>query len=261
MKESGNSFSENLSVSIIASNEERNIARCLASVEKIADEIVLVHNDTNDATVTIAKGYGVKCFEFDWHGHRDQKNISLSKTLNKWVLCLDADEELSKEMTDSIVEVLKSKNLNDFDGYYFNRCSYFLGRWIKHGDWYPDRKLRLVKKSEAEWRGTSEHDKLSVNGKVKYLDGDLLHYSYPSMEAFVSKIVYFSNFHYQRQIKKQVNFKLIYVLVRPLWRFLRAYFLKFGFLDGFPGLFIAVSTAFATFFKHSRIFEKGLKDE
>ena len=154
---------------------------CLNSVKEIADEIVLVHNDNKDSTVKIAKSYGVKCFEFDWHGHRDQKNISLSKTTNKWVLCLDADEALSRELTVSISEVLKSEKLNEFDGYYFNRCSFFLGRWIRHGDWYPDRKLRLVKKSEAEWRGASEHDKLFVNGKVKNLKGDLLHYSYPSM--------------------------------------------------------------------------------
>ena len=105
MKNTEDSFAENLSVSIIASNEEKNIPRCLNSVKEIADEIVLVHNDNKDSTVKIAKSYGVKCFEFDWHGHRDQKNISLSKTTNKWVLCLDADEALSRELTVSISEV------------------------------------------------------------------------------------------------------------------------------------------------------------
>ena len=165
------------------------------------------------------------------------------------VLCLDADEALSRELTVSISEVLKSEKLNEFDGYYFNRCSFFLGRWIRHGDWYPDRKLRLVKKSEAEWRGASEHDKLFVNGKVKNLKGDLLHYSYPSMELFISKIAYFSSIYYERQIKDQVKFKLINVLVRPPWRFVRAYFFwAEDSLMGFTGLFIAVCTAFATFF-------------
>jgi len=250
-----------LSVSLIASNEEKNIGRCLDSVRSIADEIVVVHNDCSDKTVEIAERYGAKCFEQKWLGHRDQKNVSLEKATKSWVLCIDADEVVSSELKKSIEKILADENPYDYNGYYFNRCTFFLGRWIKHGDWYPDRKLRLVKKSESEWRGTSEHDKLFVNGKVKHLDGDLLHYSYPSMKTFVSKIVYFSDFYLERQIEERGGFKLSNVMFRPIWRFFRAYFLRFGFLDGFPGFFIAVATAFSTFFKHSRIFEINSKNK
>jgi glycosyltransferase involved in cell wall biosynthesis len=261
MKEILKTRKAKLSVSIIASNEEVNIKRCLESVKSMADEIVLVYNDTYDSTVRISREYGASCYEVKWQGYRDQKNISLLKTSNQWVLCLDADEEVSPELRDSIKETLTHERLDDYNGYYFNRCTFFLGRWIKHGDWYPDKKLRLVKKTKSEWRGNNEHEKLFVNGKVKHLDGDLLHYSYPTMKSLISKIPHFSHFYLEREIIKGGSFKLSNVLIRPPWRFIRAYFLKLGFLDGFPGFFIAVSTAFSTFFKYSQIFEIKFKNK
>lgn len=261
MKEIIKTGKAKLSVSIIASNEELNIGRCLESVKCIADEIILVYNDTHDSTVKISKEFGAKCFEVEWQGYRDQKNVSLLKASNQWVLCLDADEVVSQNLRDSITETLKHERLDDYNGYCFNRCSFFLGSWIKYGDWYPDKKLRLVKKLESEWRGNTEHDKLFVNGKVKHLDGDLLHYSYPSMKSLISKIPHFSHFYLERETVKGGRFKLSNVLIRPFWRFIRAYFLKLGFLDGFPGFFIAVSTAFSTFFKYSQIFEIKFKNK
>jgi glycosyltransferase involved in cell wall biosynthesis len=246
-----------LSVALIASNEESNIAKCLESLSGIADEIILVHNDCVDKTVEIARGYGVKCFEEKWHGHRDQKNIALSKAKKSWVLCLDADERLSPALLASIQILLQRNSKNEADGFAFNRRSFFLGRWIRHGDWYPDRKVRLIKNGRGTWKGSREHDKLHVQGTVDELDGDLLHFSYPSMNSFITKIVYFSDIYLQRQLDAQSKWRLSHVLFRPIWRFIRAYFIRFGFLDGFPGLFIAVSTAFAAFFKHSRLYERS----
>tara|TARA_B100001094_G_scaffold48990_1_gene44395 strand:+ start:5394 stop:6203 length:810 start_codon:yes stop_codon:yes gene_type:complete len=246
-----------LSVALIASNEERNLAKCLDSLDGIADEIILVHNDCVDDTIKIARRYGVKCFEENWHGHRDQKNIALSKAKKPWVLCLDADERLSPDLLASIQSLLQRDSKNEADGFAFNRKSFFLGRWISHGDWYPDRKVRLIKKGLGTWKGSREHDKLHVEGTVDELKGDLLHFSYPSMNSFVTKIVYFSDIYLQRQLDAKSQWRLSHVLFRPIWRFIRAYFFKFGFLDGFPGLFIAVSTAFAAFFKHSRLYEQN----
>ena len=137
-----------LSVSLIASNEEKNIGRCLDSVRSIADEIVVVHNDCSDKTVEIAESYGAKCFEQKWLGHRDQKNVSLTKATKSWVLCLDADEVVSPELLSSIKKVIRQRPEQGVDGYSFNRLSFFLGKWIRHGDWYPDRNTRLVKKGQ-----------------------------------------------------------------------------------------------------------------
>jgi|TARA_B110000438_G_C15787270_1_gene639014 glycosyltransferase involved in cell wall biosynthesis len=245
-----------LSVVLIASNEESNIAKCLESVSEIADEIILVHNDCIDNTVEIARRFGAKCFEEKWHGHRDQKNIALKKAKRTWVLCLDADERVSPTLLTSIQSFLQSDSNNQADGFAFNRRSFFLGRWIRHGDWYPDRKVRLIRNGRGTWKGSREHDKLHVGGTVNELDGDLLHFSYPSMNTFITKIIYFSDIYLQRQLDAQSKWRLIHVLFRPIWRFFRAYIVRLGFLDGFPGLFIAVSTAFAAFFKHSRLYEQ-----
>ncbi|MBT5715759.1 MAG: glycosyltransferase family 2 protein [Opitutae bacterium] len=247
-----------LSVSLIASNEESNIAKCLESVSEIADEIILVHNDCTDNTVDIAQGFGAKCFEEKWHGHRDQKNIALKKTNKPWVLCLDADERLSPALLTSIKKILQSDSTNQANGFAFNRRSFFLGRWIRHGDWYPDRKVRLIRNGRGTWKGSREHDRLDVEGTVEKLDGDLLHFSYPSMNTFITKIIYFSDLNLQRQLDAKSKWSLSHVLFRPIWRFVRGYFFRLGFLDGFPGLFLAVSTSYSTFFKYSKLYENNI---
>ena len=244
-----------ISVCLIASNEEANMEDCLESVRDIASEIILVHNDCRDDTVKIAERYGARCFEEKWHGHRNQKNIALGKATKPWVLCIDADERLSPALLASIKALLNDPDSMGSDGYAFNRRSFFLGRWIRYGDWYPDRKLRLAKRGLAIWKGSREHDKLQIEGRTERLKGDLLHYSYPSMNSFVTKIIYFSDIFLQRQLDADAKWKLSGVLLRPVWRFIRGYFIRLGFLDGFPGLFISVSTAFATFFRHSRLYE------
>ena len=246
-----------LSVSLIASNEEKNIGRCLDSVRSIADEIVVVHNDCSDKTVEIAESYGAKCFEQKWQGYKDQKNISLEKATKPWVLCLDADEVVSPELLSSIKEFINQGHEQGVDGYAFNRLSFFLGKWIRHGDWYPDRKLRLVRNGEAKWTGAQVHEKLEANGVVKRMRGDLLHYSYPSMNSFIEKTISFSDLYLQCQLETKRRWNLPNVVFRPIWRFARAYFIRLGFLDGFPGFFIAASTAFSTFFKHSRLYESS----
>jgi glycosyltransferase involved in cell wall biosynthesis len=249
-----------LSVSLIASNEEKNIGRCLDSVRSIADEIVVVHNDCSDKTVEIAESYGAKCFEQKWQGYKDQKNISLGKATKSWVLCLDADEVVSPELLSSIKEFIKQGPEQGVDGYAFNRLSFFLGKWIKHGDWYPDRKLRLIKNGEATWTGAQVHEVLRANGSVERMKGDLLHFSYPSMSSFIEKTISFSDLYLQRQLETKRKWRLPDVLFRPIWRFARGYIIRLGFLDGFPGFFIAVATAFSTFFKHSRLYESSHTD-
>jgi glycosyltransferase involved in cell wall biosynthesis len=248
-----------LSVSIIASNEEDNLVWCLESLRDMAAEIVLVHNDCRDGTVEVAKEFGATCYEEPWHGHRDQKNIALTRTTQEWVLCLDADEALSPRLWHSIVHFIKSEPPESINGAYFNRLSTFLGKWIRHGDWYPDQKLRLVRNGFATWRGSREHDKLELlSGDSKHIKGDLLHYSYPNLNSFVEKAVYFSDIYLQRQLDEGKRWKVSHALVRPVWRFLRGYVIRRGFLDGFPGFFIAWATAYMALMRHSRLYEHNV---
>jgi glycosyltransferase involved in cell wall biosynthesis len=250
-----------ISVSIIASNEEDNLPRCLESLRGIASEIILVHNGCTDRTVEIAKQYNATCFEESWHGHRDQKNIALSKVNQPWTLCLDADESISPDLLNSISTFLLSNPPKEVNGAKFNRLSKFMGKWIRHGDWYPDTKLRLVRTGFATWRGSREHDKLHVNGTVQHLKGELLHYSYPTLTTFVEKTIYFSDIYLQRQLDAGNKWKIGNAILRPLWRFIRAYFIRLGFLDGFPGFFIASATAYNALVRHSRLYEHEVRNQ
>jgi glycosyltransferase involved in cell wall biosynthesis len=250
-----------LSVSIIASNEEENLQRSFESLQGIAAEIIFVYNNCTDRSVEVAKQYEAICYEESWHGHRDQKNIALKKTTQPWVLCIDADEALSPQLRESIIQFLMTQNTENINGATINRRTNFIGKWICHGDWYPDTNLRLIRNGKARWEGSREHDKLKVDGKTTHLKGDLLHYSYPSLTTFINKIIYFSDIYLDRQLDAGKRWRLHNAIFRPLWRFFRAYFLRLGFLDGFPGFFIAASTAFNALVRHSRLYEYQVLQE
>ncbi len=244
-----------LSLSIIACNEEANIGRCLASAAGLAREIIVVDSGSTDRTREIAQASGAKVIRQDWLGHRDQKNVALRECTQPWVLALDCDEELSPELRTSIEHFFLDGLVERFDGAECNRKVWFLGRWILHGDWYPDRKLRLFRREKAKWAGSPEHDFIELDGNSARLDGDLHHYSFPNMSRYVEKINTFSDVFLARQKADGKQWSLFANLTRPLWRFFRAYVLRAGFLDGFPGLWIAVSTAYFAFVRYSRKYE------
>lgn len=243
-----------VTLAIIAHNEEVRIGRLLDSCAGLAREIVLVVNDCTDRTVEIAKQHGATVHEETWHGYRDQKNIALEKVNQPWVLALDCDEELSPELRKSIVAFFRSGAAERYEGAYFARKVWFMGRWILHGDWYPDHSLRLFK-SHLRWSGSPEHDKIVVDGPRVKLAGDLHHFSNPTVNDHILKMNTFSDVFLQRQLEAGKRWSLIQTVVRPLWRFFRAYVLRLGCLDGFPGLYIAVATAFATFVRYTRLYE------
>jgi glycosyltransferase involved in cell wall biosynthesis len=246
-----------LSLSIITCNEEVNIRRCLASAAELASEIIVVDSGSKDATCAVATEFGARVQHRDWLGHRDQKNVALGLCTQPWVLALDADEELSAELRQCIVAFFESGEHARCDGAWMSRCTWFLGRWIRHGDWYPDRKLRLFRREGATWSGSPEHDfiMLAGEGARTRLTGDLLHYSFRDISHYLSKHIGYSEVFLQRERARGRGFSWVSVLIRPLWRFLRAYVLRLGFMDGFPGLWIAVSTAFFAFVRYSRRYE------
>lgn len=245
-----------LSISIIALNEEANLRRCLASAADLAVEIVIVDAGSTDRTLAIAAEFGARVQHQDWLGHRDQKNVALGLCTQPWVLALDCDEELSPELRASIRGFFQNGGAEKFAGASMARKVWFLGRWITHGDWYPDRKLRLFRREGAKWGGSPEHDKVELAGATTLLAGDLLHYSFKDMRHYISKINVYADVFLERQKAEGARWSLVQTVFRPWWRFFRAYFLRRGFLDGFPGFWIAVATAFFAFVRYSRKFEE-----
>jgi glycosyltransferase involved in cell wall biosynthesis len=244
-----------ISIPVITCNEERNLARCLRSVAGLGAEIIVMDSGSTDGTRRIAEEFGARWVHQDWLGFRDQKNAVLALCTQTWVLALDADEEVSAVMREEILTFFQDGSAERMAGASFPRKVWFLGRWITHGDWYPDRKLRLVKREGARWGGTPEHDCLETRGPLKACRGDLHHFSFPDMARYVTKINVFAGEYLQRQLAAGQRWSLAATLFRPAWRFFRAYILRRGFMDGFPGLWIAWSTAYQTFVRHSRLYE------
>jgi glycosyltransferase involved in cell wall biosynthesis len=243
-----------LSAIIITFNEEEHLEKCLKSLNGIADEIVVVDSFSTDKTLEICKQFDVKIIKQEFLGYKEQKNFALKQAKYDYILSLDGDEALSETLKLSILETKKNWI---YDGYYFHRLNNYCGQWIKHSDWYPDRKLRLFKKDSGSWQGLNPHDSYKLNnpksrGKLK---GNLLHWIFSSYSEHNQKIEKFSTIAAQAYYdigKKSSIWKIIY---RPTWAFFKAYVLRLGFLDGFNGLVICVQTYNVTFLKYIKLRE------
>lgn len=244
----------NLSVAVITYNEERNIARCLDSVSDIADEIVIIDSYSTDQTVTIAEKHGAVVFSRPFSGYRDQKNMALARTSHPLVLSLDADEALTPELKASIAHIKANPQK---DAYTFNRLTNFCGKWIYHSGWYPDKKLRLFDKRKASWGGENIHEKvvLQEGTKTGHLEGNLLHYSFSSIEEHVSQINKFSSLKAKVLFQKGKRTGVAKMLFSPFVKFFRHYILKAGFLDGFYGFVISKNSAHSVFLKYAKLRE------
>ncbi|MDQ7038386.1 MAG: glycosyltransferase family 2 protein [Aquificota bacterium] len=246
-----------LSVAIITYNEEDIIARTLESVKDIASEIVIVDACSTDRTREIARAYGAKVYVEEWKGFASQKNSALSKCGEEWILCIDADEVVSEELKESLLKELRNP---EADGYLINRRTFYLGDFLKH-TWQPEWRLRLVRRSsEPRWTGMEPHDRLEVRGRVKKLKGDLLHYSYRSLEDQVRKLVRYALIMSEEMHKSGRRFRVRDMVLRPVWAFLKVYLLKRGFMDGSRGFVAAVFSAFYTFLKYAFLLERELKE-
>jgi glycosyltransferase involved in cell wall biosynthesis len=243
-----------IAVSMTARNEAHNLPRSLGSVRDWVQEIVIVVNDCADGTQDVARSYGARVIEHPWEGYRDQKRFALSQVTAPWVLALDADEEVSDNLRHEIHHFFRGDH-ERYAGAMFPRKVWFMGRWITHGDWYPDWSLRLFRQGRGQWEGSPEHDKIVLQGECQRLRGELHHYSNPTLLNHMDKIGVFSDYFLQRQIAKGRRWSAFETVFRPWWRFFRAYVLRRGFLDGYPGYYIAKATAFATLVRYSRLYE------
>jgi glycosyltransferase involved in cell wall biosynthesis len=245
-----------LSVVIVAKNEARNLPRCLGSVRGWVAEIVVVLNDTTDESEAVARRFGARVEHRPWLGYRDTKNAALDLANNDWVLSLDADEEVSPALQAAVTAFVRQPSRDTFAGARFPRKVWFIDRWITHGDWYPDFSLRLFRRSCARWGGDEfVHEKIECEGRVATLSGDLHHYSFPTLTSHVAKIPLFADLFVRQHQARGTRFSVLASLLRPWWRFFRAYVIKRGFLDGFPGLYIAIATSFGAFVRYSRLYE------
>ncbi|HWD20747.1 MAG TPA: glycosyltransferase family 2 protein [Verrucomicrobiae bacterium] len=244
-----------ISVCIISGAEAKRIGRALASVTGWVREIIVVLNDdVQDGTEEIALRHGARVFREPWKGHVKQKNSAAAKAAQPWLLGLDADEAVSPELRAEIQRTLSDEaRANAYAAFSFPRLTTFRGRWIRHGDWYPDRSIRLWKRGAAEWAGIDPHDKLQVRGKIARLHHNLLHYNAESIDHQVTKIIAFSeDFLRHEQTRAGRRAGRAALAFRPMWRFFRGYILRLGFLDGWQGYYIAWMTAFYTATRYAK---------
>lgn len=249
-----------LSVCIITLNEETNIVRTLASVKDIADEIIVVDSGSTDQTVPLAQAHGAKVFTEPWKGFAAQKNSSLAKATCDWILSLDADEEVSPELAGSIKSLLTSGTAPQFAGYTMNRRNLYMKRWIKHSGYYPDPKLRLIKRGAAEFELRAVHEDMKMAGPLGHLEGDMIHHAYPTLESFIEHANRYSTLGAQMVVEKHpVGFSFINIVLRPMVRFLYSYIFRAGFLDGREGLLVLMTHAAYVSWKYAKAWEMSKK--
>lgn len=244
-----------LTAVIITYNEAKNIKRCLASVIGVVDEVIVVDSYSTDNTKAICQEFNVTFIEQNFLGYVEQKDFALKQASHNYIVSLDADEALSETLKKSILNLKKNW---ECDGYYCNRFNNFCGQWIKHSDWYPNKKLRVFDRTKAFWDGHLIHESIKFRNKlpkIGHLKGDILHYTYQSYSEFNLKTEHFSNLSAQSYFELGKKAPVWKIVVNPLWAFFKAYVLRLGFLDGFNGFVICVQTANITFLKYSKLKE------
>lgn len=239
-----------ISAVIITFNEEKNIGRCLDSLKGIADDIVVVDSYSKDKTQEICLSHGARFIQHAFDGHIEQKNYAITQALYPHVLSLDADEAISEELKKNI---LKIKDNWTHNGYSMNRLTNYCGKWIYHCGWYPDIKLRLFDSRKGKWGGINPHDKYLLDNPDDnpfHIKGDILHYSYYTVEEHHKQAEYFSNIAAKAMFEKDKKAPLIKLYLSSVARFVKSYFLRRGFLDGYYGWTISKISAWETYRKY-----------
>jgi glycosyltransferase involved in cell wall biosynthesis len=244
-----------LSVAIITCNEEENIRRTLTSVAW-ADEIVVVDSGSSDRTVDICREYTDKVVHQDWLGFACQKNLAIDKTTGDWVLSLDADEPVEPALAEEIRSIIAAPEA--LDGYRIPRKTFFLGKQVRHGGWYPDRNLRLFRKGAGRFEERAVHESIKVRGTVGNTRHAILHYAYPDLASYMSSINKYSSLAVNVMAEKGIDrFKTgwVNILLRPVGTFVIKYFLRLGFLDGKHGLILNLFHSGYVFAKYAKAWE------
>ena len=247
-----------VSVVMVSGPEAGRIGRALQAVAPWAGEMLVVLNqEAADGTDQIAVQCGARVFREPWKGFVGQKNSVADKASQPWLLNLDADEVVTPALAAEIESVITAAQ-TPHAAYEFPRCTYYCGRWIRHGDWYPDRVLRLWRRDRARWTGLEPHARLEVSGSIGRLRSDLLHFSNESIARQIAKIAPYQVECVRERVAAGRGAGVFELAARPCWRFLRAYFFRLGFLDGWPGFYIAGLSAFSTLTRYAMVREARL---
>jgi len=239
-----------ISAVVITYNEEKNIRRCLESLSW-ADEIVVIDSYSQDDTQKIAKEFTDKIYDVKWEGFGKKKEFARSKASFEWVLCVDADEVVTSELKDETKKVVFNQTF--YDGFYIPRKSNFLGKWINHCGWYPDYGIRLFRKNKAKFDDSLVHEKLLVKGKIGYLKNDLLHYTDPNINHYLTKLNHYTSLSAEELFKRGRKAKIFDLLFRPPAIFFKMFIFKTGFLAGVYGLILAILSSFHVFTKYAKL--------
>jgi glycosyltransferase involved in cell wall biosynthesis len=241
-----------ISATLITYNEERNIAEALQSLSW-ADEIIVIDSGSSDATLEICRRFTDKILFREWTGYVDQKNYAVEQASHDWIFSLDADERTGPELRDEIQHLVR-KGFSK-PGYRIPRVAFFMGRWIRHGDWYPDYQLRLFDRRRGKWEGGRVHESVRTDGMPGFLNGEIHHFTYRSFSDYLRRLEIYSNLAAYDHQQKGASATPLKLLGNPIAAFLKSYLLKRGFLDGTPGFTVAVMGAISVFFKYAKLYE------
>lgn len=245
-----------ISATIVTLNEERNIARAIESL-RCADDVLVVDSGSTDRTREIACGLGARVIEEPWRGYARQKNYAAERASFDWILCLDADEAVGEELATEILALKRGEPA--LAGYSFPRLARYLGRWIRHGGWYPDRKIRLYNRTKAKWVGDYVHESVEASGPVGELHGDLLHFTCDSLSQHLRTLDRYTSLAARELIAQRKPVPWPRLALDPAWTLFRTYVLRMGFLDGPQGIAIAWMAALYTFLKYAKAID-GMGD-
>ncbi len=238
-----------ISATIITHNEERNLPRAIESL-RCVEEIIVMDSGSSDRSVEIAEKLGARVVESAWPGYTNQKNLAAERATHDWILSIDADESLSEALEAEIWRL--KKNGPQFDAYTLPRLAQYLGRWIRHSGWYPDRKVRLYHRCKATWVGAYVHESVTVNGTVGHLESNLLHFTCDSLSEHMKTMDRYTTLAAEQLLASREKITWGRLLLEPPWTFFRTYIVKLGFLDGVEGLAIANMAALYNFLKYAK---------
>ncbi len=247
-----------ISAVIITYNEEKNIDRCLQSLQGVADEIIVVDSFSDDNTKALCEKYNVIFIEHPFEGYGQQKNFGNSMAAYDYILCLDADEALSEALKKLLLEF---KDVPTADIISMKRLTNYCGQWIRYSGWYPDIKTRLWKKDITHWNNSKVHEVLEIvpNARRLFLDADILHFSYYTVEEHKDRVVKYAHLAAMTMAEKGKTISNPMIYIKTAFKFLRNYFLYLGFLDGKNGFVICRMSAYETYLKYSELFERNKK--
>src|SRR5450432_1148678 len=238
-----------ITASIITLNEERKIARAIESL-RCCDEILILDSGSTDRTVELATNLGARVLEAGWRGYAGQKNWAADQATHDWILSLDADEALSEGLEAEIWNLKKTGP--HYDAYTMPRLARYLGRWIYHSGWYPDRKVRLYDRRKSQWVGEFVHESVKPRGTVGHLENNILHFTCDSLSEHLRTLDRYTTLAAEELVSRKVQVPIWRLIFLPPWTFVKAYVFQRGFLDGFEGLIICYMAAFYTFLKYSK---------